>query len=94
MTLHFGHELAIVAIVCVLGIFLFPAAAGSYSAVHGPVTALEAMRNSIRLRGAIAAAALRFLGMASQFFNCALRQTTEWLLPATASPTHSPLLRC
>ena len=54
MTCYFGHELAIVVIVCVLGIFLFPAAAGPYSAVHGPVTALRAMRSSIRLRWAIA----------------------------------------
>ena len=94
MTLHFGHELAIVAIVCVLGIFLFPAAAGSYSAVHGPVTALEAMRNSIRLRWSIAIAALSFFGIAIQFLNGSTRRTIEWQLPATALPGRCPLLRC
>lgn len=94
MTRHFGHELAIVAIVCVLGIFLFPAAAGSYSAVHGPVTALQAMRRSIRLRWAIAVAAFSFFGIANPFFDCALRGAIHWQFPATAPPAHSPLLRC
>jgi len=94
MTRHFGHELAIVAIVCVLGIFLFPAAAGSYSAVHGPVTALQAMRRSIRLRWAMAVAAFSFFGIAIQLFDCALRRAINWPFPATPPPAHSPLLRC
>lgn len=94
MTRHFGHELAIVAIVCVLSIFLFPAAAGSYSAVHGPVTALRAMRSSIRLRWAIAVAAFSFFGIAAQFCRRALRGTIERPGPATLQPGHSPLLRC
>ncbi|HXZ33875.1 MAG TPA: hypothetical protein VEH30_16480 [Terriglobales bacterium] len=39
-----GYELAIMAIICTLAIFLFPSVSGPYSIVHGPVTALRAMR--------------------------------------------------
>jgi hypothetical protein len=46
----FGHELAVITIFCVLSIFLFPATAGPYSAVHGPATALIAIRAAMKLR--------------------------------------------
>ena len=38
------RELSIMALVCTLGIFLFPSSVGPYSSVHGPVTALRAIR--------------------------------------------------
>ncbi|HXZ40163.1 MAG TPA: hypothetical protein VEG68_05440 [Terriglobales bacterium] len=44
MLRRLGYELALVAIVCTLAIFLFPAVSGPYPIVHGPVTALRAMR--------------------------------------------------
>lgn len=44
MRRHLGYELALVAILCTLAIFLFPAVAGPYPIVHGPATALRAMR--------------------------------------------------
>jgi hypothetical protein len=43
----------VVAVLCVLMIFLFPSGQGSYSMVHGPVTALLAARAAVRLRIAI-----------------------------------------
>jgi hypothetical protein len=55
-------ELAVVAVLCVLMIFLFPSVQGSYSMVHGPVTALLAARTAVRLRIAIAQGALKSLG--------------------------------
>jgi hypothetical protein len=42
--------LAVVAVLCVLTIFLFPAMEGPYCAVHGPVTALLSIRASATLR--------------------------------------------
>ena len=44
--------LAVVAVLCVLGIFFFPVinGPGPYSAVHGPVTALLSIRAAVRLR--------------------------------------------
>jgi hypothetical protein len=53
-----GCELAVLAVVCVLTIFLFPAMQGPYSVVHGPVTALLAAQAALRLRMALAKAAL------------------------------------
>lgn len=46
--------LAVIAAVCVLTIFFFPAMNGPYSVVHGPVTALLAVRAAAGLRAAIA----------------------------------------
>lgn len=47
--------LAVVAVLCVLGIFFFPVmnGPGPYSAVHGPVTALLSIRAAVRLRSII-----------------------------------------
>jgi len=44
--------LAVLAVLCVLGIFFFPLmnGPGPYSAVHGPVTALLSIRAAVRLR--------------------------------------------
>ena len=56
-----GAQLAVVAVVCVLTIFLFPTMQGPYSAVHGPVSALQATRAAARLRVAIVRSALKSL---------------------------------
>ena len=56
-----GDELAIVALVCVLLIFLFPATQGPYSAMHGPVSALQSTRAAANLRISIVYAALKTL---------------------------------
>src|ERR1700730_7102378 len=53
-----GREIAVVAVFCVLIIFLFPSIQGPYSVVHGPVTALQAARSAARLRTAIVHSAL------------------------------------
>lgn len=55
-----AYELVILSIVCVIGIFLFPAPAGPYSAVHGPVTALLAIRSAARVRWTMVLAAFAF----------------------------------
>jgi len=52
-------ELAVLALLCVLTIFLFPATQGPYSVVHGPVSALQATRAAARLRVVILQAALQ-----------------------------------
>jgi hypothetical protein len=53
-----GCEMAVVAVVCVLTIFLFPAMGGPYSVVHGPATAFQAARSALRVQIAIVQAAL------------------------------------
>jgi hypothetical protein len=44
---HLKLELSVMAILCTLAIFFFSAPAGPYSVVHGPVTALQALRASL-----------------------------------------------
>jgi hypothetical protein len=60
--------IAVLAVLCVLGIFFFPALQGPYSVVHGPVTALLSIRAAAGLRMAIVRAGLNpvssFLGWA------------------------------
>jgi hypothetical protein len=53
--------LAVVAVICVLAVFFFPAMQGPYSAVHGPVTALLSARAAGNLRATITHAALNAL---------------------------------
>lgn len=43
------HALALLAVLCILSIFFFPAHQGPYSVIHGPVTALRAMVLAFRL---------------------------------------------
>lgn len=45
-----GCALAVLAVMCVLGIFFFPAVQGPYPVVHGPVTALLSIRAAAALR--------------------------------------------
>lgn len=54
--------LALLALVCVGAIFFFPALQGPYSAVNGPVTALQSAQAAARLRVAIVLAAFSLIG--------------------------------
>ena len=51
------RALSLVALLCILSIFLFAAPSGPYSAVHGPVTALRAFHGSLAMFWSIATAA-------------------------------------
>lgn len=80
MKLFFGHPLAIVTVLCIVGIFLFPVAAGPYSAVHGPATALLAFRAAMKLRLGIALAAFcnLFFSLDSAL-RCLPTFTSRWM---------------
>ncbi len=87
---HLGHELALVAVICTLAIFLFPSASGPYCIVHGPVTALRAMRARVLL---LISLAVTMLGLA----NVALWRVRIESFPGDAflNPLEqSSLLRC
>ncbi len=89
-------ELAVVATLCVLTIFLFPAMQGPYPVVHGPVTALQAARAALRVQIAIVQAALNSHGNAPisplAVFSPMSLPTIE--VEATGSPEHNTILRC
>ncbi len=93
--------LAIVAVLCVLGIFFFPVmnGPGPYSAVHGPVTALLSIRAAVRLRMIIVQTGLDAI---RGWFGCigaALTALSWTALAMTASKLDIPagfstILRC
>lgn len=60
MTLgRFAAVFALVSVLCVLTVFLFPALQGPYSAVHGPVTAFQSARAAVGVRTAMVQAGLK-----------------------------------
>jgi len=97
MTLdRFGYGFAVVAVVCVLSVFFFPAIQGPYSVVHGPVTALMAVRAAARLRLVIQAGlnALRlWLVCSLALLPWAMTQVEEFLV-GSSSAGNRLVLRC
>ena len=91
-----GRNLAVLATLCVLMVFLFPAVQGPYSVVHGPATALQAARAAVRLRVAIAQAAL---GSVSNY-PMSLLVFMTWMSPSQAElrsvgfSGYDTILRC
>jgi hypothetical protein len=77
-------------------VFLFPAVQGPYSVVHGPATALQAARAAVRLRVAIAQAAL---GSVSNY-PVSLLVFMTWMSPSQAElrsvgfSGYDAILRC
>lgn len=62
-----GYTLAVLAVVCVLAVFFFPAGEGPYSVVNGPVTALLSARTAAGVRVAIVRAGLSRVASGSGF---------------------------
>ncbi len=53
---------ALLALLCVVSMFFFPAPTGSFQSVHGPTTALRALRMALLVIVAMAMAALSLRG--------------------------------
>jgi hypothetical protein len=93
---HLACELSVLAGLCVLVIFLFPAVQGPYSATQGPVTELQAVRAAVRVRTTIQQNAL------DRWRNCFVLPLTLlfWVPPPSAEfqpvalPQCDPILRC
>jgi hypothetical protein len=92
---HLGHEVAIVVVVCTVCLFLFPAASGPYSAMHGPVTALLSHRARARVWLGMALAAFSLAGLAMPEGSEADRSALPRILPPQFfSPEEMAVLRC
>ena len=88
--------LAILVLLCVLALFLFPAMQGPYSAVHGPVTALQSARSAARLRVSIVRSALHVLrdSSISLLVVWSWRTLSHSEIRPFASRDSSSVLRC
>jgi len=91
---HFGYELAILVILCIVGIFLFPAAGGPYAAVHGPTTALLAARAASRMRWAMAVAGLGLASLISALAFLRPIPAIEFETALSGRAQQRDLLRC
>lgn len=93
-----GCELAVVAVLCVLIIFLFPSMPmqGPYSVVHGPATALLAARAAVRVRALIMQGAFRCLasGLISSLVVLSWTSIAEGVFCPLLLPERSSILRC
>ena len=91
-----GYELALLAVLSVLTIFLFPGVQGPYSVIHGPATVFQAARAAARLRIAIVQ------GVLSSIANRLMSPlaTLSWMSPlnpelqSVGLPEYNTILRC
>lgn len=91
-----GRELAVLGVLGVLTIFLFPAMQGPYSAVNGPVTALQAARAAASLQAAIVRGARSSLShsLISPIVALSWMPFPEAGLQAVTLPECTTILRC
>jgi hypothetical protein len=90
------RELSVVVLLCTLSIFLFPGVTGPYSAVHGPVTALLALRQALKAFWSMACAVLRRAPMLQmqQVLLAILASALLASRPAVAPRQGATVLRC
>jgi hypothetical protein len=69
-------KFAILAIFGILAVFMFHAASGPFSVVHGPATAFRALRSAV---------AIMLLMVAAALSNLRIFTTTSYLRPRCAS---------
>ena len=91
---HLGYEFTIFAICCTVAIFVFPAATGSYSAVHGPVTALLSLRARLKLWLGMTVAALQLARVMPGRFAVQHTARQMILLAQSGPPEQGTILRC
>lgn len=89
----FRYEFAVITIICVVSIFLFPLPVGPYPAVHGPATALQALHAAVKLRWLIAVAALASSHFTRESKRKLLQPGADFLVADPKSPGCS-ILRC
>lgn len=90
----FAYELVVITILCVLGIFLFPASAGPYSVVHGPASGLLSIRAAAKVRHAIALSAFTCSTLILNFSFGLMRTHQLPVLTLSSPPGEPAVLRC
>jgi hypothetical protein len=88
-----GCELAVLAVLSVVTIFLFPAIHGPYSAVYGPATSLQSQRVAHRLWNSIVQAARSRSWFRVLLLWCGL-VASESIFSSVETASLSAVLRC
>jgi hypothetical protein len=90
-----SYELTLVAILCIIALFLFPAVQGPYSAVHGPVTALLSIKAKLFLCLTLLSAAMHLLVRYVAICACAFRLRADGsFFPVALDSEQTSVLRC
>jgi hypothetical protein len=89
-----GRGFAALTILCTLLLFLCPAVHGSYSAVHGPVTAMQAARAALKIHAAIAYVMLNPLPKAPPALTVQSSLLIAAATPEPFNPSKIQTLRC
>jgi hypothetical protein len=90
-----SYEFAVVAILCTVALFLFPAVQGPYSAVHGPVTALLSFKARVFICLALLLAAMHLFARYVAVCQLVLRISLDGpFLPLAFDSKHPAVLRC
>ena len=91
---HFRYELALIAIFCIVGIFLFPIPVGPYSAVHGPATELRNVHAAMKLVWVMALVALALWAFVLEIASRILGEYIAPLAEVSGPPGCASILRC
>jgi hypothetical protein len=90
-----SYEFVLIAILCVVALFFFPAVQGPYSAVHGPVTALLSLKAKVFLCLALLLAAIHLFAHRVAVCHLGLRIPLDRsFLPTSFDYEHAAVLRC
>lgn len=92
----FSYEFALLAILCTMGLFFFPAVHGSYASVHGPVTALRSIKIRLWICLALALAAFTKVGrrLADDASTFRIKPRPDGPIFGSSPPEASAILRC
>lgn len=90
-----SYEVALIAILCTVALFFFPAVQGPYSAVHGPVSALLSLKAKLSLCLTLFLAAMYLLVRRVTVCVLALLPPGAGpFLPGSSHSEHTSVLRC
>ena len=95
MSRQLSYEVTLIAILCTVALFFFPAVQGPYSAVHGPVTALLSLKAKLFLCLILFLAAMHLLVRCVAVVAMTFRPRVERpFIPGSLDSEQPSVLRC
>jgi hypothetical protein len=85
---------AVLAVICTAAVFLFPAATGPFTAVHGPATALRAWHMAVSTLAGMALVAMLIRSLTQALHGCCRSPEELFRNLSPSDPQLSCTLRC